>query len=296
MKKLFVLTESEKSRILKMHKDAIKRQYLNEDLTAVEPVLKSSLIATFDVDGIPSGTATVDQNEVDTFVTSAANIIKKSCKTLQKFSALDSKFEIPSDMFNVEIGTDSVGDGKDQTTTFNLRRAKAIEIIKRAITDSECNLTDDLQTKLLAQVPSYDRTDVDLNVSNKKPDPKERYIKITIKGITQAGKNTEQINYIAAMLRNARGRNWDPEEGDIKDAFCMLKTYSDIKDLNSNLMDFGGVQKFINDTITSNAFWNDNAERTKIVNCLNAASNNSGKGDVAAEAGGAITLNLKVDE
>ena len=290
MKNLFIISESEKSRILEMHKNAIKRQYLNEDVTDVEPVLRKSLTTTFYESGLPSGQATVTDTKVKTFVKSASDIIKKSCKTLQKFSALTSKFEIPK-MFEIYIGTDSVGDGVSNTATYNKRLAKAQEIIRKAFTESGCNISDNTITELLDDKSNYDKTNVDKNVSDEKENPLERYIKIVVVGIKESGRTTDKINIIANMLRDAKGLNIDPDEDKIKNAFCALQTYSDIQDLDNNLED--GVQSFINSTITDNPFWNDKTRRFEIRDCLNKASQNSGKGDIAMISGDQMTVNIE---
>ena len=71
-----------------------------------------------------------------------------------------------------------------------------------------------------------------------------------------------------------------------------METYSDITDLNNELRNEGGLQRFINSSITSGftTFGSDFKERREIEACLNRASKNSGKGKVAKIEGDMISI------
>jgi hypothetical protein len=124
---------------------------------------------------------------------------------------------------------------------------------------------------------------------------KERFAYITVNELKTVGLGKTQIGDLEDALRIARGYNIDPDETGIALAICNLDTYSDIKDLNYELRDFGGLQGFINQTITDGLtkMGSDSEDRRLIQKCLNAASRRSNKGDIAAIAGDKLTILLK---
>ena len=105
---------------------------------------------------------------------------------------------------------------------------------------------------------------------------------ITIKGL-----ETIDIDNVADRLRNAKGMNINPDEQRIVQAINKLQTYSDITDLNRELRDHGGLEKFINSTITDGRtrMGSDIEERIRIVKAINKAAANSGKGPIARIVG-----------
>lgn len=127
------------------------------------------------------------------------------------------------------------------------------------------------------------------------PQDRERFGYIVIDPMTVMGRSKSSIDLTADQLRIAKGYNIDPDEGEIAKQICNnLETYSDIKDLDYELRDHGGLQAFINSTITAGltAMGDDSAERIEIVNCLNAAAKTSGKGEIAKIVNDSIALIL----
>ena len=73
------------------------------------------------------------------------------------------------------------------------------------------------------------------------------------------------------------------DEESIVNAIKELETYSDIVDLDYELRNNGGLEGFINNTITDGltGMGSDTEEREDIVNAINNAASNRGKGKVA---------------
>ena len=283
MKRIIRLTESDLTRLVK--------RIVKETVTAVEPVLGYK-DAIFNQDSLALGSATVDSTKETTFITEATNIIKKSCSTLKKYNSLNSSFKVPK-FIKIEVGTDPLGGELENVTTYNKRVKKAKEMVSKALIDG-CGFVDTQITKFLSPVAEYQPSKIDRNQTIVTPNPKERYIKIQVAQVVEAGNTESDIDKIEDTLTTARGWNLNTDEASIVNGICKLETYSDIEDLDDELRRFGGLQAFINDTITDGlGIFTDRKERRQIKACLNNASRRSGMGSVAAIAGSKLTIILK---
>ena len=133
------------------------------------------------------------------------------------------------------------------------------------------------------------------NVNKKmEPDAEERFGYIALLPLISAGNTPKGIDIIGDMLRIAKGYNINPDEEGIAYAICKLQTFSDITDLNNELRNEGGLQNFINSSITNGwtSYGSDTEERKRIVDCLNKASENSQRGHVAKIVGDKISLTI----
>ena len=128
------------------------------------------------------------------------------------------------------------------------------------------------------------------------PKPEERFAYIIIKDLSTMGNDWKKISSIADDIERAIesvfGRYANVDEDGVANAICKCKTYSDIQDLNTELEKLGGLENVINRAITDGLtqLGSDTAERIKIKDCLNKASNNSGKGDIADISGDRLTI------
>ena len=133
--------------------------------------------------------------------------------------------------------------------------------------------------------PIYDR-------NRSVPRDMDRYGFVEISPLTTMGLNKKSIGSVGDKMRSADGYVYEEEE-DIVNAIKELETYSDIVDLDYELRNNGGLEGFINKTITDGltGMGSDTEEREAIVNAINNAASNSGKGKVAKISfakGGAI--------
>ena len=78
----------------------------------------------------------------------------------------------------------------------------------------------------------------------------ERYGFVEISPLTIMGLTSKGIDGVENELIVAKGWNVDPNESAIRDEIKKLQTYSDIVDLDNELRNQGGLQGFINSTIT----------------------------------------------
>ena len=158
----------------------------------------------------------------------------------------------------------------------------------------EMGINDEIIQKIITTNSdyTYNPTNLDANFYDRtkaKSQDKERFAYITVKQMETKGLSTDQITGVEHELEYARGSNIDPDETSIAYQICKLKTYSDITDLNKRV---GNLQNWVNSSITDDWYGSDYKERDKIVGCLNTASNNSRKGDIAAIADDKITIIL----
>ena len=128
--------------------------------------------------------------------------------------------------------------------------------------------------------PIYDR-------SKSRPEDAERVGFIEIRPLTIKGLETIDIDNVADRLRYAKGMNINPDEKLIATQIERLQTYSDITDLNRELRDHGGLEDFINSTITDGRtrMGSDIEERLRIVRAINKAAKRSGKDPIARIVG-----------
>jgi len=267
---------------------------INEAVSAPEPVLGWG--TSFYQDGLPLGSAEVDERKEMIFNHAASNMIKNSNDTIGEFNSLDSKFKLPQ-FIEIKVGTDATGGEKENVKTYNKRKDKAIQMVKDAFEDSGIGLNATQIEKFIAPIASYQPTELDRNtydstkVGNR---PKERFISIKINSLDTVGRDIDDITAIEDYIEYWRGDNWNPGEEEIAGGICLLRTYSDIQDLDKRLISpFGGLENFINTSITGTGnIIGDENERRQIIGCLNKASNRSGVGDVVQSAGDKITIDL----
>jgi hypothetical protein len=286
----FIISESEKKRILNMHKSSSSRHYLSESTMAPEPVITNSM--TVQVFFAKDGDYNLDETDVTTIENWLRPLVIKSLPTIQKFYN-DNSHPLPK-FITIGAGTTSKG-----SYSANQRVAvKRINEVTGIVTDllEEMGINDEIIQKIITTNSdyTYKPTSVDSNLFDRnklKSKDKERFAYITVKQMATKGLSTSSITDVEHDIEDARGSNFNPDETEIVRQICRLETYSDITDLNDRVR--GGLQNFINNSITDEIHHNDTKERYKIMACLNTASNNSDEGDIAAIAGDKITIILK---
>jgi len=292
--KKFIISESEKSRILDMHRSATKKQYLKEDVEGLEPILSQIYIPFTQY--LPKGSAVTDTKLVDTFVNSVKKVIISNKPTIEKFLN-DTSRPIPK-FIKIEVGTDSTGSEKNNVDVANARLKEAKRIVKKAFTDSKVGYYDTQIESWITSSQNYQPSKLNKNVYDKNKvgdNPKERYIKIKFYGLSTMGKNVDQITSIEKRADNAYvdllGLNIDEDE--IARQICKLETYSDITDLDKRFQadTYGSLKGFLNSKMYD-VFFSNSEQRNKIMGCLNLASSRSGKGKVAQIEGTKFTIDL----
>lgn len=271
------LTSSEKNRILEMHKTATKNHYLNElESMKPEPVPTGKVyIGTFAFD---EGKANMTNETRQDLIDEIKEIIKDSIPTIQKFQ--NSPFKLPK-MFEVNVGTSSTGTPEANASVAKKRKSLFEEIIKSAL--RSFNIREDIIEKIysLQSTSYYTPSKLDFNFYDArkiKPNDKERFGVLKIMTITTMGLNDANLNVASFKVQSpdiTKSKSvknpddmynlwglWDsgyhteyyiePDQDSIYAGVKMIKTYSDVKDLNSQLVNArkGGVAKVINDKLT----------------------------------------------
>jgi hypothetical protein len=295
----FIISESEKQRILNMHKSSSSRNYLNEDLMAPEPVINSQrAVSKFEQYSLPVGKAgPLDPQRVQRFLDSAVLTIQASNKTLLKFN---QKGTLPKNFIKIMIGTDSQGPEHDNVKVARERAEVAIRMVYKAFAQSGLGWNETQIEKMITiGGAEYVPSTRDINNLEKTDTPLERFIKITITPLTTAGLEEDYItdifDNISAAMDTSGGLGLNTDEEAIRIQICRLQTYSDIQDLDKRFKRrTGGLQSAMNKSITDayGKLGSDTAERRLIAACLNKASKRSGKGDCAKIAGDKITIDL----
>jgi hypothetical protein len=284
----FIISESEKERILNMHKSSSSRHYLSEETMAPEPVITNSM--TVKVFFAKDGDYDLDTTDIKTIKDWLRPLVKKSLPTIQKFYR-DTKYPLPK-FVTIGAGTTSKGSYSANQRVAQRRINEVTGIVTGLL--KEMGINDEIIQKIITTNSdyTYNPTNLDANFYDRtkaKSQDKERFAYITVKEMTTKGLSTDQITGVEHGLEDARGSNIDPDETSIAYQICKLKTYSDITDLNKRV---GNLQNWVNGSITDDWYGSDYKERNKIVGCLNTAANNSRKGDIAAIAGDKITIIL----
>jgi hypothetical protein len=294
----FIISESEKQRILNMHKSSSSRHYLSEATMAPEPVFDSEPLEF----GLlfPEGGSKLPNSGKDEVVTYLKNKLKSSLPTIIKF--IDSG-TLPK-FITISVGTSSTGSPEINRKVAQERINAGIDMIELAFTElgketGEVVSQEYIQKFLTTNTNySYEPTKLAkiFDKTNSKSKPSERFLVFKISPIKTMGKEWKQISGMADEIEGAIthwGVNYvNVEEEGIANAICKCETYSDIEDLDTELQRHGGLQYVINKAITDGltAMGSDTKERIKIAGCLNKASNKSGKGDVADIAGDKLTI------
>lgn len=273
-KKVIRLTEGDLNRIVK--------KVLIESTMAPEPVVSGSY--TVRIYFPNEGQTKISDGLQKQISNSIVPRLKKSKSTIEKFYN-NEDFDLPK-FIRIGARTTSGGDYKANKKVAEERIVNVKNFIIRLLESMGYN-AEQIERFITTNTDyTYEPTEIDANLYDRnmvKPKDSERYVYISISELTTKGLNTQQVGKVEDMLRIARGWNINPDEVGIAKGICNLQTYSDIEDLDYELRDFGGLEKFINDTITwGYTSWDDDSEeRRQILNCLNKAAKTSGKGKIA---------------
>lgn len=298
--KKFLISESERNQILEMHKTATRKQYLSEDLSAPEPILKASTenSAIFLQSKLPVGGSEItDETKKEEFLTKAAKVIKDSKDTIAKFYN-DKTFKLPQ-FIKIKVGTDALGSERANTTVARDRMNEARQLVYDAFKRSGLGYNDTEIEKWIVKSYNYQPSQLDQNLydKNKVGDrPNERYIRVSISPLITKGLTTQQITSVEKNADDAYVdfTRLNIDEDEIANQICKLQTFSDITDLDARFqedIDYGSLQGFLNSKMYDNILSNQ-SQRDKIQRCLNRASQRSQKGDVAQLIGDKMTIDL----
>jgi hypothetical protein len=292
----FIISESEKERILNMHKSSSSRHYLSEETMAPEPIINTKMSpAKFEQYSLPSGKAgPLDPQRVQRFLDSAALTIQASDTTLSKFNQ-DGK--VPKNFIKISVGTDSQGPDRKNVNVGRDRAEEAVKLVYKAFKQSGLKWNESQIEKWISVSGEYVPSSRNTYNKEETGTPSERFIKITINPLTTAGLEEDYITDIFGNLEAAMDTSFfdiDINEDVIVKEICRLQVYSDIQDLDKRFKKKGGLQFKLNKSITDGltGVGSDSGERRLIEACLNKASNRSGKGDCAKIAGDKITIDL----
>ena len=286
MKKVIRLTESDLARIVK--------RVIMEKTMAPEPVVGGS--RTIKIYFTKEGDSVLHPQTISEIKDWLRPYIKSSMPTIKQFYK-DRQFKLPK-FITVGASTTSGGSYEANSKVAQGRLYAVLNVVRELL--AEMGINQEMAQRFVTTNTNYNYTptSVDANLFDRKsvkPMDKERFAYITVNELNTVGLDKTQIGNLEDALRIARGYNVDPDETGISLAICNLDTYSDIKDLNYELRDFGGLQGFINQTITDGLtkMGSDSEDRRLIQKCLNTASRRSGKGDIAAIAGDKLTIIIK---
>jgi len=285
----FIISESEKQRILNMHKSSSSRHYLREATMAPEPVITNSM--TVKIYFAKDGDYDLNTTDITAIENWLRPLVKNSLPTIQKFYK-DTTYPLPK-FITIGAGTTSKGSYSANQRVAQRRISEVTGIVTGLLEEMEIN--DEIIQKIITTNSNYtyNPTNLDANFYDRtkaNSQDRERFAYITVKQMTTKGLSTDQITGVEHELEYARGSNINPDETSIAHQICKLKTYSDITDLNTRV---GNLQNWVNGSITDDWYGSDYKERNKIVGCLNTAANNSRPGDIAAIAGDKITIILQ---
>lgn len=286
--KKFIISESEKQRILNMHKSSSSRHYLSEGTMAPEPVITNSM--TVKIFFARDGQYNLDTTDISDIKKWLRPLVINSLPTIQKFYK-DTTYPLPK-FITIGAGTTNKGSYAANKIVAQNRIRVVSGIVVSLL--KEMGINDEIIQKIITTNSDYTYNPTNLDASfydrtKVKSQDVERFAYITVKELTTKGLSTDQITGVEHELEYARGSNIDPDETSIANQICKLKTYSDITDLNKRV---GHLQSWVNGSITDNWYGSDYKERNKIVGCLNTAAKNSGKEKIAAIAGDKITIIL----
>ena len=287
----FIISESEKQRILNMHKSSSSRHYLREATMAPEPVINGGRLYKL---WFPKDNNYIisDANQTD-IKNWLRPLIYKSIPTIKKFYK-DPNYPLPK-FITIGAGTTSTGSYEVNAEIAQKRINSVITVVKDLLGEKGFEtMNAEMKQRLLTTNTdyTYNPTNLDANFSDRNKaasEDKERFAYVIVMELTTKGLSTDQITGVEHGIEDAKGYNIDPDEVEIAKLICKLETYSDITDLNKRV---GNLQSWVNGSITDDWYGSDYKERNKIVGCLNTAANNSGKGDIAAIAGDKITIIL----
>lgn len=297
--KKFIISESERNQILNMHKEATRKHYLQETVSAPEPILKASkeTSAVFFQSGLPKGGSKItDTIQKEDFLNKASQILKDSKDTIAQFNR-DKTHKLPQ-FIKIRVGTDALGSESTNTDVARERLDAARQLVYDAFKKSGLGYNDTEIEKWITTSYNYEPSQLDKNTydKNKVGDrPNERFIRVSISPVTTMGLDTDEITSVYNSAEDAFVDllELNIDEDEIARQICKLETYSDITDLNKRFdgTEYVNLQTFLNSKMYDNLLSNQ-PQRNKIKRCLNRASNRSLKGDVAQLVSDKITLDL----
>lgn len=284
------ISQDEKKRILEMHNKY--KRILNE-LEEPEPVFNEETTCTASFlfkEGETSFSLPV-QTEIKNFI---SGCIKSSISTIQKFHD-SAEFKLPP-FVTFYVGTSHTGDFSTNRKVAQKRLEFLSKLFIEVMTGG-FGIREDIAYKLFVgsdqtyQPSKLDRSFYD--PSKVKPNDTERICHIVIKPISTEGLENPKIDDIRKELDLAGG-DYDVDEETIVKLICSLETFSDIVSLDRKMTD--GLQWYLNHNLTISIlpYGSDDAEQQQVINCLNRASKNSGKGEVAKKVGDKISINLNI--
>jgi len=303
------LSEQEKNSIREQHTGGMKvmvenfSKLINSKLGDVKTLVSEAALAPEPV-MMGSRTAKVffpkeGQSKLPTHIIESIKeflrpTLAESKKVIEKYYK-DNK--IPKFII-VGAGTTSGGSSSANDAVAQKRIAEVVAVARALMVEMGYN--DEIIRKFLTTNSDYNYTptSVDANLydrSRVKPLDEERFVYVTINNLREKGLDKSGIGDVEDLMKIARGMNFNPDEEGIAKAICALQTLSDIKDLDYELRDYGGLQAFINQTITAGltTYDDDSQERKQIAACLNRAAKNSvGGRSVANIVGDSISIML----
>lgn len=306
------LSEEEKNSIREQHTGGMKiaidnfrrlvetkqgdvKPYMIKEVDAIEPIVDMDAAPTLIGFGFDEGKSTISPNERTEGVNRLARELTYSLPTIKQFHN-NPKFPLPKFVI-ISVGTSSTGSADVNRRVANARMEEMKNIVLDAFAKHQVRADVALKVITKSSDNLYVPSQVDASfydTSKMEPDAEERFGYIALLPLVNAGNTTKGIDIIGDMLRIAKGYNINPDEEGIAYAICKLRTFSDITDLNNELRNEGGLQKFINSSITNGwtSYGSDTEERRRIEYCLNRASSNSQKGNVAKIEGDMISISL----
>ena len=286
-------------RLAKLKRELIlesNKRLLGEDKLGIEPVIDPNEgDAGYQV-FFEEGKDTISDSDKTMAAQHLAKEIMRSLPTIEKFM---SQGNIPK-FITIGSGTSSTG-SRDRNAELGRSRMEEMKDIVFIAFDVVGDTTGkyvgkDVIEDLITTKANTSYKPSDLNPiydrNRSVPRDMERYGFVVVRPLTTMGLDKKSIGSVGDKMRGADGYVYEDEEAIVK-AIKELETYSDIIDLDYELRNNGGLEGFINKTIKDGftAMGSDTEEREDIVNAINNAASNSGKGKVAKinfAPGGAI--------
>ena len=261
-------------RLAKLKRELIlesNKRLLGEDKLGIEPVIDPNEgDAGYQV-FFEEGKDTITDSDKTMAGQHLAKEIMRSLPTIEKFMAQGN---IPK-FITIGSGTSSTGSRDRNAELGRARMEEMKDIIFTAfdiVGDTTGNyvgkdvIEDLITTKANSSYkpsdlnPIYDR-------NRSVPRDMERYGFVVVRPLTTMGLDKKSIGSVGDKMRGADGYVYEDEEAIVK-AIKELETYSDIVDLDYELRNNGGLEGFINKTITDGltSMGSDTEEREDIVN------------------------------
>ena len=283
-------------RLAKLKRELIlesNKRLLGEDKLGIEPVIDKGKYPVGYKVFFEEGKDTISDSDKTSAAQSLAKQIMDSLPTIEMFMSKDN-INIPKFIMigsgtsstgsrdrNAELGRARMGEMKDIVfTAFDIVGDTIGKYVGKDVIEDLITTNTDSSYKPSDLNPIYDR-------NRSVPRDMDRYGYVVIEPLTTKGLTSKGIDSIADKMRDADDNilmaDLTVDEEKIVNAIKELETYSDIVDLDNELRNDGGLEGFINDTITDGitSMGSDTEERESIVNAINNAASNSGKGKVA---------------